>query len=123
MGEYNMKKAKHIILSAILITICLFNLNIQAETEILYGDTNGDGIVSAQDATAIQRYIADLDELDYESQVRADVDGDGKLTANDAKLIQKCIVKIIDLPVKMGDVNEDGVVDATDAELVLKYAV
>ena len=89
MGEYNMKKAKHIILSAILITICLFNLNIQAETEILYGDVNGDGGVDERDVTAIQRYIADLGELDYESQVRADVDRDGKLTATDAELIQK----------------------------------
>lgn len=56
MREYNIKKAKHIILSTILITICLFNLNIQAETEILYGDTNADDLVDVRDTTSIQRY-------------------------------------------------------------------
>lgn len=44
--------------SILVIIVCLLYINVNAETEILYGDTNGDGGVDGRDATQIQRYVA-----------------------------------------------------------------
>lgn len=121
-----MKKVKILIISTIVVIICLFNINVQAETEILYGDANGDGVVDGRDLTLVQKYFANLEltePFNYEAKKRADVDRDNKLTENDVKLIQSKIASIIDLPVMMGDVNGDGVVNALDATDIQKYVV
>lgn len=117
-----MKRVKILIISTIVVIICLFNINVQAETEILYGDANGDGIVNIRDITMIQSYLENIEEMDYNAQTRADVDKDKKISLNDVKLIQKKEDGVItDLPVMMGDVNNDGIVDDLDATEIQKY--
>lgn len=53
----------------------------------IIGDANGDGIVDVNDATAIQKAIAEC-PLDYFDEIAADVDGSG-LTVNNVTNIQK----------------------------------
>ncbi|MCH5296471.1 MAG: cadherin-like beta sandwich domain-containing protein [Ruminococcus sp.] len=64
------------------------------KTYVAY-DVNLDGIVTIDDVTLIQKYMAELEELD-EIQVKiADCDEDGKITIDDATLIQKFLVDLI----------------------------
>ena len=55
---------------------------------ILYGDVNLDGVISINDSTTIQRYIAGS-TLNAEQLVAGDVNGDGVVNINDATLISK----------------------------------
>ena len=60
----------------------------------LLGDTNRDGVVNIDDATAIQRRIAELSDASFD-ETAADIDGNG-LNINDATLIQ---MYLADIPV------------------------
>ena len=55
------------------------------------GDVDLDGKITIKDATMIQKALADLLTLSYESETLADVDRDGKITIKDATAIQKYI--------------------------------
>ena len=62
---------------------------------IIYGDCNLNGSVTIQDATEIQKYVADLIDLS-EDQLRAsDVDGDGDVDSYDATVIRKYVASQI----------------------------
>ena len=63
---------------------------------IVYGDVNGDGSVTIDDATLVQKAVAELAELDAKQQKAADVNGDDSVTIDDATLIQKYVAEIID---------------------------
>lgn len=60
----------------------------------IMGDVNGDGIVSARDATMILKYTVGAVTLDDAALKNADMDGDNKVTARDATAILKQIVGI-----------------------------
>ena len=60
----------------------------------LLGDANRDGVVNIDDATAIQRRIAELSDASFD-ETAADIDGNG-LNINDATLIQ---MYLADIPV------------------------
>ncbi len=64
--------------------------------DVLIGDTNGDGRVSVQDATAIQAHIVSLSVLEGVPYVAADVNEDERITVIDATLVQKYIVDQIE---------------------------
>ena len=53
---------------------------------------NIDGDITVIDATDIQKYIVDLEELTADSKSVADVDSDGAISVMDATSIQKYIV-------------------------------
>ena len=57
--------------------------------KFLVGDVDLDGKITIKDATMIQKALADLLTLSYESETLADVDRDGKITIKDATAIQK----------------------------------
>ena len=61
------------------------------KADILCGDTNGDGIVSVQDVTAIQRHIAGLEPVTGEFLAAADINRDGEVKIDDATLLQMII--------------------------------
>ena len=69
---------------------------IPKEPEILIGDVNGDGDVTIDDATMIQKAIAELIELDDTQKKAADANADGQITIDDATMIQKYIAELID---------------------------
>ena len=58
------------------------------------GDVDLDGKVTIKDATMIQKALADILTLSYESETLADVDRNGKITIKDATAIQKYLVGI-----------------------------
>lgn len=63
--------------------------------QYLVGDVNGDGQVSVMDATFIQRYLVQQEELTDEQLLAADVDGNGIIEVMDATQIQRYIAQII----------------------------
>lgn len=60
-------------------------------SDVLSGDSNDDGEVDILDATAIQKNISKLKDI---NETAADVNGDGAVTITDATIIQKYIAKI-----------------------------
>lgn len=62
----------------------------------MIGDVNGDGKVTIDDATLVQKAIAELIELDDTQKKAADTNSDGKITIDDATMIQKYIAELID---------------------------
>ena len=71
-------------------------VDIPEKPERLTGDVNGDGIVTIDDATAIQKYLAKLITLDDAALKAADANGDGIVTIDDATAIQKYLAHFID---------------------------
>lgn len=57
------------------------------------GETNGDGIISISDVTAIQRHLVDAEHLDGLSLKAADVNQDGKTNISDATDLQMFLAK------------------------------
>lgn len=62
---------------------------------ILLGDVDGDGLVTVFDATAIQRYLANLPTESFNEEA-ADVDGDGEVSILDATYIQRFVADFDD---------------------------
>lgn len=67
-----------------------------AEPAHTLGNVNNDGKIDITDATLIQRYAAELEELDDTQLLAADANGDGKVNIADATMIQNYIAEIID---------------------------
>lgn len=65
------------------------------EKTVTKGDVNGDGSISIDDATDIQKYAADILTFDGDRLTAADVDGDGKVTIDDVTMIQKYLADMI----------------------------
>lgn len=110
-----MKKALSFLLAAVIAASGLAFSGVPdaaAETEerpvYLLGDVNLDGQVSVDDATALQRSLAELSELSGLQAELAKVDGKA-LSVQTATLIQKHLAEIeTDLPIDepAGDENE-----------------
>lgn len=62
--------------------------------DVLVGDTNGDGKVTAMDARLALRIAAKLDEPTDVQFMASDANGDGKVTAMDARLILRKAAKL-----------------------------
>ena len=60
------------------------------------GDVNGDGKVTIDDATMIQKLVAELVELTPDQFIAADTNCDGIVNIDDATMIQKYIAELID---------------------------
>lgn len=56
-------------------------------SDILYGDSNGDGKVNSSDARITLRVSAAMETITGKNFISADVDKNGKITANDARKI------------------------------------
>ena len=59
------------------------------------GDVNGDGTVNINDATDIQRHLAELTTLTDSELAAADTNGDGKVNINDATHLQRYLAELI----------------------------
>jgi len=91
-------KIKRLVASACVVaTMCSVSaVGAGALTRRLYGDVNGDGVISMADAVLIQQYGLQLVELDKYQLIAADVDGDGSVTLKDASMVQKLVAGVID---------------------------
>ena len=68
---------------------------IDEETQLILGDTDGDGKVSIIDATLIQRHLAVLPNTVFNEEL-ADTDKDGRITILDATMIQRYLAGLIE---------------------------
>lgn len=60
----------------------------------VYGDADGDGVVSVQDVTLVQKYLVCIEPMPANANVICDVDADGRVSVQDATTIQKYLVKM-----------------------------
>lgn len=65
---------------------------VNTETNYLRGDANGDGFVTINDVTALQRHLANLELLSENNLTAADIDGNG-LDITDATNIQRYLAE------------------------------
>lgn len=63
-----------------------------AVEEDIFGDVDGNGVLSVADATSIQKYSADLIEFTDSQIEAADVNGDGAINVLDATAVQQILV-------------------------------
>ncbi len=68
--------------------------DIPEEMNIMMGDVNYDGRVTAMDARTALRYAARIDSSDGVNILSIDADGDGRITASDARAILRVSAKI-----------------------------
>lgn len=90
-----MKKSKHTIFTAVAIVLSLCMMTIAPVSALVFGDANENNNVEVTDATAIQRHVAQLEELSDTAITNADVDGDSVISVMDATFIQRYIAQII----------------------------
>ena len=60
------------------------------------GDLNGDGQLTAQDASLMLQHVAGKTPIDENTLKAADINGDGEVTAQDASLILQKVAGKID---------------------------
>lgn len=70
------------------------NINYTLLDGVKLGDVDGDGDITITDATAVQRYLAELDVLDDIHLYAADANGDGDVDISDATAIQMAVASI-----------------------------
>lgn len=80
----------------ILIGVLIFGsvISVSATVLPLYGDVNNDGIISVDDITEVQKYLAKISEFSQEELIIADYNGDGKVNILDVTDIQKMLAFI-----------------------------
>ncbi len=77
-----------IICLLIVFSLFCFGSTVSAVT-VLYGDSNGDGIVNISDAVYISKYVSNTATLTDAQFVAADVNDDGNVNIGDAILIAR----------------------------------
>lgn len=70
-------------------------ITIFVKKSYMMGDINLDGTVNIDDVTLIQKYIANISELDSEQLKAADVTGDNDVSIDDVTAIQKYLAGMI----------------------------
>ncbi|MBR4905252.1 MAG: hypothetical protein IKZ44_00170, partial [Clostridia bacterium] len=80
----SLRNAILILLSILL--ICSAGFESYAD-EVIFGDVDGNGELTAQDASCISRHLNRFRMMDAAAISRADFDGDGEITERDAALI------------------------------------
>jgi phosphatidate phosphatase PAH1 len=63
----------------------------------ILGDMDGDGIITASDATIVLQAVATNTSLSGSEALSADVDKDGYITASDATMLLQVVAGIIKL--------------------------
>ena len=91
-----MKRTVSLALVFILAVSMLTTLGVSAQTAFVYGDADGDGEVTAVDATVVIRHTVHLLTLTGDRLRAATVSGDDELTIVDAAWIQRKVVRMID---------------------------
>lgn len=81
----------------VLIPMCFSLIGATAYSTAVMGDLNSDGRLGIEDATYIQKYLAELEKLDENQQKLADVDGDGRITISDATRIMHILAGLSDM--------------------------
>ena len=78
------------------ITLTVFGDREDIPSDVLIGDVDGNGEININDATMIQKYLAELVTFTPEQQLAADTNGDGAVTIDDVTMVQKYIAELVD---------------------------
>ena len=65
------------------------------EIDFVIGDLDGDGKLTIEDATELQRFLADFAVLDLDDEktfLQADMNGDGKVNVRDVTAVMRSLV-------------------------------
>ena len=62
--------------------------------QLILGDANGDGTIDINDATCIQKHLAEYKNDDYIEEA-SDADGDGRVTIGDVTVIQQYLAEML----------------------------
>ena len=88
------------ILSILLILTLVVSSAVCATTasgaSVLYGDADGDGVVTIMDVTCIQRHLVGIRKLDDAAVKRSMVSGEDELDITDATYVQRYLADMID---------------------------
>lgn len=77
-------------------TVTVVNPQVKYSTiTVQKGDINGDGVINAEDLTALARIVGKLDTLDDAVRARADVTGDNVVNAEDLTKLAQYVGKLI----------------------------
>lgn len=91
-NQFQLYDDKGVELDRSYITYSVDVLSCGEEPKKLCGDVDGNGIISIQDATEIQKYIASLVDFTPAQLLLADYNGDGVVNVSDATAIQRTLV-------------------------------
>lgn len=69
--------------------------DMSTESSALYGDTNLDGRIDITDAVHLNRYIADVVQLNEQARIHADCNRDGHVDTSDANLLLRFLVGLV----------------------------
>ena len=72
------------------------SLSAKTTEPYLLGDANGDGAVTIEDVTVIQRHLAELEHLDGVNLLAADANQNGELDISDATHLQMYLAELFD---------------------------
>ena len=73
---------------------CKFTVTVEYGTPVgIYGDVDGDGVVTVDDATLIQRRGVELEKFTELQDKLADVNGDGRVSILDVTCVQKYLAE------------------------------
>ena len=92
-----MKKLLSATLAAltVLSSASAFAASAAGSNNFVQADADGDGTVSIQDATKIQKFIAHMTDIKGKDLLASDVDGDGDVMVTDATCVQKLLVGMV----------------------------
>ena len=90
----NLVKSTFAVIASVLILFAFAISNTAAEKTII-GDVDGDGAITVQDATVIQRALANMKTPENANLDAGDVDNDGEITSNDVTLILRYAAGLI----------------------------
>ena len=77
-------------------TLIVYGSETELAPILAKGDVNGDGKITIDDATLVQKAIAEIVALDSAQKYAADTNRDGEVTISDVTQIQKYVAEIID---------------------------
>lgn len=87
---------KKIISGILAASLMAAPLAVSADSAILCGDANCDGIVDVRDLTAVVRHMVKLNELSAEEFTNADVDNDNEISLKDIQQLKMYLIRKID---------------------------
>ena len=98
------------------------NLPVQKQT--IKGDIDGDGFIDEEDLELLQIYLVGLKPEKQIVKANTDLNGDGKVSITDLAQLKLGLLDIQNSgKKKLGDVNEDNIVDKNDANMLAEYLV
>ena len=72
--------------------------SVPTDTDVVYGDTDGNGQVELLDVILLNKNLLGMEKLEDKSMANADVNLDKKVDGTDSLLILKSLVSLVTLP-------------------------